>query len=67
MGKYFFLDIIGWIKTYDPRTGKVVGFARNLPPVPDALAVDPSGNLYVLTQGHGASTGNLLRISFRRP
>ena len=41
VGKYFFLDIVGWIKTYDPRTGKVVGFARNLPPVPDARLWTP--------------------------
>jgi glucose/arabinose dehydrogenase len=66
IGKYFFLDITGWIKTFDPRTGAVVGFARNLPPVPDALAVDPSGSLYVVSWGHSQNAGVLLRIQFGR-
>lgn len=66
VGKYFFADIKSWIKTYDPQTGAVRNFASNLPPVTDGLAVDPSGNLYVLSQGLKSNTGRLVKIQFRR-
>jgi hypothetical protein len=64
--RYLFGDITGWIKTYDPRTGAVTSFARNLPRVLDELASDPSGNLYELSRGNGANTGVLLRIQYGR-
>ena len=66
VGLYFFGDIKGWIKVYNPANGKVTGFAPKLPTVQDALAVDPSGNLYVLSQGNGPNTGALLKIQYRR-
>ena len=57
VGRYFFGDIKGWIKVYNPANGRVTGFATKLPTVLDALAVDPSGNLYVLSRGNGPNTG----------
>ena len=50
MGRYFFGDIKGWVKVYNPANGAVTKFASNLPTVLDALAVDPRGNLYVLSR-----------------
>jgi hypothetical protein len=60
VGRYFFADIIGWIKTYDPRTGAVAEFARKLPTVLDGLATDSAGNLYALSRGNGSSSGVLV-------
>ena len=66
VGHYFFGDIKGWIKVYNPATGGVTNFASNLPTVLDGLAVDASGGLYVLSRGRGYNTGSLLGIQFRR-
>jgi glucose/arabinose dehydrogenase len=66
VGLYFFGDIKGWIKTYNPVTGGVSGFANGLPTVLDALTVDAAGNLYELSRGRGPNTGVLLRIQSRR-
>ena len=65
-GRYFFADIKGWIKTYDPRTGRVANFATNLPTVLDALAVDPGGNLLSSAVATGRTPGSLTRIQLRR-
>jgi glucose/arabinose dehydrogenase len=64
VGRYFFGDIKGWIRVYNPANGKVSGFATKLPTVQDALAVGPSGNLYVLSRGNGLKTGALLSIQY---
>jgi glucose/arabinose dehydrogenase len=66
VGRYFFGDIKGWVKVYNPANGVVSNFANNLPPVLDALAVDANGNVYTLSRGHGQNNGILLRIQFRR-
>jgi glucose/arabinose dehydrogenase len=66
VGRYFFGDIKGWIKTYNPATGVVNGFANGLPTVLDGLTVDAGGSLYALSRGRGANTGVLLRFQFRR-
>ena len=66
VGRYFFGDIKGWIKVYNPANGKVSSFATRLPTVQDALAVGPSGNLYVLSRGNGSNTGALLSIQYGR-
>ena len=66
VGRYFFGDIKGWVKVFDPATGRVMNFANRLPTVLDGLAVDPSGALYVLSRGNGNNTGTLLKIRFRR-
>ena len=52
VGRYFFGDIKGWVKVFNPSNGVVTNFASNLPPVLDALAVDASGNVYTLSQGN---------------
>ena len=57
VGRYFFGDIKGWIRTYNPASGKVTSFATKLPTVLDALAVGPGGNLYVLSRGNGSKSG----------
>ena len=66
VGRYFFGDIKGWIKIYNPANGRVSSFAPKLPTVQDALAVGPAGNLYVLSRGNGPSSGVLLSIQYRK-
>jgi glucose/arabinose dehydrogenase len=66
VGRYFFGDIKGWVKDYNPVDGTVTNFASNLPTVLDALALDSSGNLYVLSRGNGMHSGVLLKIQYRR-
>jgi glucose/arabinose dehydrogenase len=66
LGRYFFGDIKGWVKVYNPANGAVSSFANNLPTVLDALVVDQSGSLYILSRGNGINTGILLRIQFRQ-
>ncbi|WP_165227246.1 PQQ-dependent sugar dehydrogenase [Aquisphaera insulae] len=65
-GLYFFADIVGWVKAYNPANGRVRSFATKLPPVVDGLAVDNSGSLYVLSVGHDRTSGTLLRIRYGR-
>jgi glucose/arabinose dehydrogenase len=66
VGRYFFGDIKGWVKVYNPANGAVSNFASKLPTVLDGLAVDPSGALYVVSRGNGNNSGSLLKIQFRR-
>ncbi|QEH37649.1 Soluble aldose sugar dehydrogenase YliI precursor [Aquisphaera giovannonii] len=65
-GRYFFADIEGWVKVYNPANGAVRPFATGLAPNVDALNVDAAGNLYVLSQGDGPAAGTLVRIRFGR-
>jgi len=65
IGRYFFGDITGWVKVYNPANGKVTNFATHLPTVLDGLAVDPSGALYVVSRGNGYNTGTILKIQYR--
>lgn len=60
LGDYFFGDLRGWVKRFDPSANTVDAFAGGLGPVVD-LRVDPSGHLLILDR-----SGTLRRISFCR-
>ncbi len=70
-GKYFFSDLNGFIRVFNPSTPATIGtpdnsvaFASNLStPVPVDLKVDAAGNLYYLARGNGGNTGAIYRIS----
>ncbi len=50
-GDYFFADFCsGWIRRYDPSSGKVASFAEGLS-FPVDLKVGPNGSLYYLERG----------------
>src|SRR5439155_17666124 len=68
VGDYFFSDFGGnWIHIFNPATATETDFASNLPPQPVNEFVDPSGGLYYLARGEGASTGLVARIDYRNP
>lgn len=68
VGDYFFTDLsAGWIHQLDPRTGKVTGFATDLPALTVAIGVDPAGSLYYLSIGSGANAGILAKIQSTTP
>lgn len=62
-GDYFFGDLVnGWIRRYDPRTGRVAGFATGISMLVDIRA-GSDGSLYYLSRG----AGTLVRVQYRRP
>lgn len=54
LGQYFFADYCsGWIRTYNPSTGGVAGFATGISSPVD-LKTGADGNLYYLSRGSGS-------------
>lgn len=54
VGDYFFADFCsGWVRRYDPSSGRVSSFATGLS-FPVDIKVGPEGNLYVLERGTGS-------------
>jgi glucose/arabinose dehydrogenase len=67
VGKYFFADLCGgYIKTLDPETKEVEGFATGLS-TPVDLDVSPDGKLYYLNRGAGTGTGAVFKIFHSHP
>ncbi len=60
VGKYFFADLCsGWIRLFNPATGKASLFATGIS-TPVDLHVGPDGALYYVAQGNG---GQVFRVS----
>ena len=61
VGDYFFADLCnGWVRRYDPRTGRATAFANGLG-APVDLETGARGALYVLVHGQ---PGRVVRIRF---
>jgi glucose/arabinose dehydrogenase len=63
-GDYFFADLCsGWIRTLEPTTGEVSGFATGLVK-PIDLEVSKAGELYYLARGSSGSPGSVGEIRY---
>ena len=63
VGEYFFSDLSGYIRVFNPANGSTTGFATGLS-VPVDLDVAADGSLYYLQRGSGGTTGEVFRVQF---
>ena len=63
VGEYFFSDLSGYIKVFNPANSTASGFATGLS-APVDLDVGADGSLYYLQRGSGGTTGEVFRVQF---
>ena len=64
VGDYFFADFCsGWIRSFDPSTGEVSGFASGIERPVD-LEVSKDGELYYLSRGSSSTPGSVGKFRY---
>lgn len=64
VGDYFFADFCsGWVRSLDPSTGAVSGFAKEIVRPVD-LEVSKEGELYYLSRGSSSTPGSVGKIRY---
>jgi glucose/arabinose dehydrogenase len=64
VGDYFFADFCGgWVRSRDPLTGAVSGFAKEIVRPVD-LEVSKGGELYYLSRGNSSTPGSVGKIRY---
>ena len=64
MGDYFFADFCsGWVKSLDPSSGAVNGFAKEIVHPVD-LEVSKEGELYYLSRSTSSTPGSVGKIRY---
>jgi len=64
VGDYFFADFCnGWVRSFDPSSGEVSGFAKEIVRPVD-LEVSKGGELYYLSRGTSSTPGSVGKIRY---